>query len=360
MFFMNIFVLLFSSVYCEDLYNKATCYYEGENIKILTGEINKQIGYAWANWEDTINSTGTSYIVIETSNIASSTITSEKKIKCAGYVDGYLMQMRIWNRWLLQKDILNVPRNESFSNTWTDWMQDNIDYTRKQISENKDDPYWKSIGLVLSEFDGLVQGYNKAVEDNNVPNQAMTEMDFWILQSIGDIYDLQAIWEPKKERDPFSFMECSGLVTILPDYSDVFFGHDTWSDYRKMSNTVKEYIFNGIEEWNNKRMEVTTKIGALPSSEDFWITGNGLLILETTINNLNKTLQQEVRNSKNTLMTWIRNYHASWVSDSAKQWADEFLRENSGTYNNQYIIVDAKKITPKNKPTKDLMWGMYI
>lgn len=354
MFFVCIFAFLFNCVYCED---QATCYYEGENVKILKG-IDKTIGYAWASWDDKINSTGTSSIIIETTANVTSTITSAKKIFCAGYVDGYLMQYRIWNRWMLQKDILNVPRNDPFNKTWTEWMQANIDYTRDQIAKNKDDPYWKSIGLVLSEFDGLVKGYNQAVKDNDVPNQEMSEMDFWILQSIGDIYDLQAIWEPKKARDPFSFMECSGLVTMLPDYSEVFFGHDTWSDYRKMSNTVKEYIFNGINEWDNKRMEVTTKIGAIPSSEDFWITGNGLLILETTINNLNTTLQQEVKNSINTLMTWIRNYHASWVSDSAEQWANEFLKQNSGTYNNQYVIVDAKKITPKSKPTKDLIWGM--
>lgn len=358
MFLVNLLALFFARAYCEDIHNTATCYYENDDVKILPGEINKKIGYAWATWDDKINSTGTSHIVIETTSNVSSTITSAKKIFCAGVVDGYLMQYRIWNRWLLQKDILNVSRSEPFSKTWTDWMQDNIDYTRKQIRENQNDPYWKSIGLVMSEFDGLLKGYKEAVKDNQVPDQDMSEMDFWILQSIGDIYDLQAIWEPHKVRDPFAFMECSGLVTILPDYSDVFFGHDTWSDYRKMSNTVKEYIFNGIDEWDNKRMEVTTKIGALPSSEDFWITSNGLLIQETTINNLDKNLQKEVDKSKNKLMTWIRNYHASWVSNSGSQWADEFLKQNSGTYNNQYIIVDAKKISPKTKPTKDLIWGM--
>ena len=137
MFLVNLLALFFARAYCEDTHNTATCYYENDDVKILPGEINKKIGYAWATWDDKINSTGTSHIVIETTSNVSSTITSAKKIFCAGVVDGYLMQYRIWNRWLLQKDILNVSRSEPFSKIWTDWMQDNIDYTRKQ-SEGTD------------------------------------------------------------------------------------------------------------------------------------------------------------------------------------------------------------------------------
>lgn len=330
----------------------ATCYFENGQPKILH-VIDKSKGYAWASWDDMINSTGTSHITIETTTNDSLTTNSTEKLFCAGYVDGYLMQYRIWNRWLLQKDILGLPRDEEIPETWTNWFQGNIDYTFKQIEQNPNDPYWKSIGLVAAQFKGLQEGYMKAVNDKGV-QQEMSIMHFWILQSIGDIYDLKVLWDEK--RDPLNFMECTGLVTILDDYSEVFFGQDTWSDYRKMSNTVKEYIFKNIPEWNTTHVEVSTKIGALPSSEDFWVASSGLMILETTINNKNTTLQHEVDKSQTKLMTWLRNMHATFVAQTGEQWADEFLKENSGTYNNQYVIVDSKKLTPGVKPTKDLLW----
>ena len=337
--------LLFSSAFCANL-KYASCRGTGSNVEIIDNIDNSYA--AWATWDDALNENGTTHIIIETSKLES--FSSSEKLYCAGYVDGYLMSERIWNRWMLQKDILNITREENFPDTWTSWLQENIDYTRNQVKQNVNDSYWISVGLILNQFDGLHDGYNKAASSD----RQMSEMDFWILQSVGDIYDLELLWN-KEKADPLHFMECSGLVRLLDDYSDIYFSHDTWSDYRKMSNTVKEYNFD-IPQWTAHRMIVTTKIGAIPSSEDFWITDNGLLILETTFNNKNTTLQLEVKDSKTKLLTWIRNYHASWIANSGEEWADAFLRENSGTYNNQYVIVDAKVLVPKQKPTKDLIW----
>jgi hypothetical protein len=52
----------------------------------------------------------------------------------------------------------------------------------------------------------------------------------------------------------------------------------------------------------------------------------------------------------------MRTLVASWTADSASAWADIFLKQNSGTYNNQYVIVDAKKFTPGEVPKRDFVW----
>jgi hypothetical protein len=97
-------------------------------------------------------------------------------------------------------------------------------------------------------------------------------------------------------------------------------------------------------------------MGALHSSTDFWLTDRGLLILETTNPNFNNSLYQRV--TTESVLTWVRTLIASWTADSGSAWATEFLKENSGTYNNQYVIVDAKKFTPGETPSSDFVWSI--
>jgi hypothetical protein len=95
-------------------------------------------------------------------------------------------------------------------------------------------------------------------------------------------------------------------------------------------------------------------MGALPSSEDYWMTDRGLLILETTNNNFNTSLYDQI--TTHTLLTWVRTLHAAWTTDSSPDWASEFLIQNSGTYNNQYVVVDAKVFEPGRLPDRDFIW----
>jgi hypothetical protein len=52
----------------------------------------------------------------------------------------------------------------------------------------------------------------------------------------------------------------------------------------------------------------------------------------------------------------MRNIVANRLAKSGQTWADTFKRYNSGTYNNQWMIVDYKLFKPKGKlPTKGLL-----
>lgn len=323
----------------------ATCYLDGNGkaeIKLNTADPN---GVAWAVFNDTINELGYNHIVIKTNG----SYPSKEQMKCAGYIDGKLMQHRIYERFLLYKDIMKIPREQPISDVWSTWLLDNLQYMRDQISSNPNDTYWHDISLILDQFDGLVDGYLDSVPES----ERLSVSDLLVIQSVGDIYDLKAVWEPTEPRNPLWGLECSALVRLLPDYSDIYFGHDSWSDYRKMTNLIKEYHFD-VPERVAKKVVVSTKMGALPSSEDFWLTDRGLMIFETTNSNFNESLFDLIK--KETVLTWVRNLHAAWVADSSEEWADEFLKYNSGTYNNQYVIVDSKKFVPGERPTKDLIW----
>ena len=58
-------------------------------------------------------------------------------------------------------------------------------------------------------------------------------------------------------------------------------------------------------------------------------------------------------------MEQIRVVVANKLANSGKQWSQIFSKYNSGTYNNQWMVVDYKlfqKGTPQNLLKNDLLW----
>ena len=79
-------------------------------------------------------------------------------------------------------------------------------------------------------------------------------------------------------------------------------------------------------------------------------------IFETTNNILNFTIYKNV--SSKSLLYWVRVIVANRLAPSAEEWTKIFEKENSGTYNNQFVILDLNKIDLKKKsqlPEKTLM-----
>jgi hypothetical protein len=146
---------------------------------------------------------------------------------------------------------------------------------------------------------------------------------------------------------------CSGLVRVVPDFSDVFFSHDSWSDFRDLHGQLKEYHLP-IPQFTAKTIVMSTRIGKLASDDDFYITDQGLFVLETTINNFNDDLYKA--SNPHQLFTWLRAAHASWTATNGSNWTSTFALHNSGTYNNQYLVVDAKCFRRGEAPHDGFLW----
>lgn len=56
------------------------------------------------------------------------------------------------------------------------------------------------------------------------------------------------------------------------------------------------------------------------------------------------------------LLAWQRVRTANQLSDSGPDWYNIVSKHNSGTYNNQYMIIDGKKFSPKNALQKDTLF----
>ena len=321
---------------------------------------------AYAVYDDGISTTGWYKLHV----VGNEKSDSHDMMRCAGGVEGYISQKDIYNHFMLICDIKHFPRNaktdeERYSSQWLNFLKSNMRYLTQSIESYPEVTYWQSASLIFDQFMGLAEGYKQAAGNND----RMSVLDHWVLQSQGDLGDTSRALDrmPKGPSGPTSNSlldlpdgdpetlgdHCTGLIKITEDYSDIYVAHDAWSDYRDLHGALKEYTLP-IKEFKAKTISMSTRIGKLSSYDDFYLTDSGLMVIETTMSIFNLDLYEFVQ--PKSIYTWFRALLAMWTTDNGKDWTETFIKHNSGTYNNQYLIVDMKKFKRFEKPSKDLIW----
>lgn len=84
--------------------------------------------------------------------------------------------------------------------------------------------------------------------------------------------------------------------------------------------------------------------GELSSDDDFYLLDTGLTILQTTNRVFNRSLFLE--SVPETLPSWQRERSACWQATDGAQWATALAEHNSGTGNNQWMVVDLGRFAP--------------
>jgi len=125
-------------------------------------------------------------------------------------------------------------------------------------------------------------------------------------------------------------------------------GQSAWFTYGAMNRIYKHYNFP-TSSFPHK-VSFSSYPGSLVSQDDFYIMSSGLVMLQTTNGILNATLYDQV--TPNALLAWQRVKLANQLADSGKMWCETISNFNSGTYNNQYMIIDTNKFNP-GKPLED-------
>lgn len=328
-------------------------------------------GYAWARWDDGINTTGW-YTFHVQGREGGSDEEDAKMVRCAGALEGFLSHESIYNHFMLIMDMKSFSRAEPhYPDGWEEFMTDNMNFVEESIRAYQEVDYWKSVRLVYEQFLGLCDGYQLREDEVRAATgveRRMTKLDHWILQSQGDLGDsakvvgryTKGIAGPTRtaadarDCDPETLGDhCTGLIKLTKDFSDVYVAHDAWSSYLDLHGALKEYNLP-CRRYNAHRVTMSTRVGKLSSYDDFYIADSGLLVIETTMTVLNESLYDYVKAQN--LFTWLRAIHATWVAHNGSEWTETFIKHNSGTYNNQYLIVDSNKFVPFQKPTEDLLW----
>ena len=275
-----------------------------------------------------------------------------------GYLEGVLTYERIYNFYLtMVKYKFHSSESYSMPERTRQFLIENLSYMKYHSAElRKSDPYWDQVFNIYKQLEGMVDGYNSKVEKN----KQISSIDFQILAAMSDLDELN-YWNNPSAIPKFSEMtakeiedfvslstHCSSLIKLEPEYKDIWFGHNTWSGYNEMARMFKEYKFKtNINAEKSKTVAFSSYAGAISSTDDFFLMDNDLFVMETTNSIFNETLYSVL--TPKSLLTWIRVVLANRLSSNGEEWVENFARENSGTCNNQWQVLDLNKIDLENK-----------
>ena len=139
---------------------------------------------------------------------------------------------------------------------------------------------------------------------------------------------------------------CSVLVKRLPSSGELVVGHATWHDYRALGHRfVKLYSLPfSLPEGDivpGHTISMTSYPGSLYSLDDFYMISSGLVTTESTLFVYDKTLYQRNK-AEGSVWEPVRAMVANRLARIGSDWGGIFGRQNSGTYNNQWMVAAVK------------------
>ncbi|KAI8784535.1 phospholipase B-like 2 [Biomphalaria glabrata] len=323
---------------------------------------------AVASFDNSINQTGWAKLDVITTSGPNQKYTDFQQMYAAGFVEGHITRSLIGMHWIntvagfcqepLSHQCLQLKK----------FLEANLNWMKEQISAYGTREYfWHHINLYLLQATGLQDGYS------NYPGVLNTDIDvlgLYFFQVGGDMEDLGELFPSlSKVRSSvgqdnhwgFGRGHCSALLRLLPDFSDLYVAQDTWNDLPSMLRILKRYNFDlhllpsSKDSIPGNIMTFSSYPGVLSSGDDFYLISSGLLSQETTIGNSNPDLLKYI--TYTSVLESFRSMVANRLASSGKEWAFYFSQFNSGTYNNQWMIVDYNKFVPfEKKPTDGLFY----
>lgn len=226
------------------------------------------------------------------------------------------------------------------------------------------DIYWYQATLLLAMADGLYDGYTFS----GAP--ALSRSEIFLLNYMAEWGDILSVVNasgfPQSNFSNLSLAgvlaalvptsHCSASIKVTPTLSELYTAHTTWFEYRTMTRIFKHY---SLRFAHAKPMEVSfpSYPGALSSIDDFYSTPQ-FSVLETT-NPVFVPKNSSCVNASS-VPTWMRAVLANTLATSGSSWAELFVRDNSGVYNNQWLVVDYSIFTPGMPLPDGLLWCVEV
>ncbi|KAM9463854.1 putative phospholipase B-like 2 [Salvelinus alpinus] len=328
-----------------------------------TGQLSLEEGFrddfvASANFTDDIKNSGWTYLEVTTSGHYNDSIQAY----AAGAVEAAVTSQLIYKHWMntLMGYCGPFTFESGFCQRLKDYITSNLQWVRQQIEEHPHCPYWHQVRLALLQLKGLEDGYNDMLSFPRGPF-TLNPFGFLLFQMGGDLEDLEGALNKSSHSRTLGSGSCSALIKLLPGNKDLLVSHDTWNIYQAMLRILKKYQFAyRVSPTDSDMIPGGTQAfssypGSIFSGDDFYILSTGLVTLETTIGNSNPALWKFVQPT-GAVMEWLRNIVANRLATTGKAWAEIFSKHNSGTYNNQWMIVDYRHFTPGMTETKEQLF----
>ncbi|XP_018021360.1 putative phospholipase B-like 2 [Hyalella azteca] len=311
---------------------------------------------ARTNYSDETFTNGWAFLELETRPVASDSVQAYS----AGYLEAAASHAIIYNSWRNTMKGYCDWQGEEYCVKLREFVKINFKWMLSMIKKHSaDDPLWYQAGLVLRQLQGLMDGYAKHNTEGDIPSEDI----LWMNMS-GDLEDLEsALKQDNSSRVVRGDGHCSALVKLLPGNTDLFASHVTWNSLQSMLRMQKRYILpfqpekfkQGVARVPGHTAAFSSYPGILHSADDFYLLSSGLLSMETTIGNSNPALWSNIQ-PQGEIQEWIRVLVANRLAVDGKSWTKIFRRHNSGTYNNQWMVVDYKRFLPNKVVKPGTLW----
>ncbi|CAG5125464.1 unnamed protein product [Candidula unifasciata] len=313
---------------------------------------------AVASFDNTINATGWAKLDVSTQAGENGKYSDSQQIYAAGFVEGHITRSLMSMHWTnTLAGFCSEPVSWQCKQLQA-YLENNFKWMQQQITDNVPggSPYWYHVQLYLLQMAGLQDGYS------NYPGVLNTNIDVmgvYLWQVGGDLEDLNQLFpsekKPLNRKDPLftGTGHCSALIRLLPDFSDLYVAQDTWNDLPSMLRILKRYNFElhlaeGLDNLiAGNTMTFSSYPGSLSSGDDFYAISSGLVTQETTIGNSNSDLLVYIKYTS--VFEGIRTMVANRLAASGREWAQIVSQYNSGTYNNQWMVIDYHRFRPYSK-----------
>lgn len=317
---------------------------------------------SWGSYNDTLHEIGWGKL-----HIRSRSTTKDDNYGaffCGGVIEGYLTHTRISQYFtVFRNNTLTEYETTDWPSNLYDWMSDNIAYTRANVAKySQTDVWWRSVGYAVARFDGMLTAY-KAYK--TASERDINEVELWMCQSNADMDDINqflhrdaATGAMVRHDDQWhdNNHHCSALIRLPDDFSDVYVGHNTWSPLNDLNRMLKDYEFDVADnEISARRWTFSGFASLLYSIDDLWVMDTNIVVYETSLHTWNLTLY-DVYCRPQSVLNWIRVQVANMLASNGRSWTQHFARENSFTYNNQYMVIDYNKFVAGQRPESDLVW----
>ena len=336
-----LFLTFFSIIYCEfEAEEEARIRIDGKNEWKIERQPSEEYLYiATAYYSPGINESGWDFLSITTNN----QFSDELQAEAAGRLEASLTKDKIYTHYTNMLSTAGHLKNDT-----AQFFIRQEEFLLSKKDEYKSDSILYNAYLLYLQFKGLRDQYNKEADDD----KKIEDVEFNVMNSFGDVFDINS----KYNRPSFDEMDkeeiynyfalnnhCSAIFKLKYDLSDIFFGHNSWYYSNMMTKMFKEYNLNfNHDSIKTHNVMFSSYPGSIVSNDDFYFTSTGLVVIETTNANYNQSAFDLI--NEESLLCWQRVQISNRMSGSAKEWTETFAIYNSGTYNNQYMVLDTKKI----------------
>ncbi|XP_022780516.1 putative phospholipase B-like 2 isoform X1 [Stylophora pistillata] len=354
----SLLLLLVYAAYGDDEIYSATLENGGYSSKFLIQKGNYDDPVARGKLSGSIQKSGWEFFQVVTSG----DYQDNQQAFVVGMLEGHMTSHLIDMHW--QNTLADYcTEDPDFCFSLGQFLGENLSWMKFQIQNNPTDEYWHQVELVLEQLEGLKEGYKE--KKSKAEGAVIPDFGFLLMQVAGDLDGLEQAFGRKTQSKSFGSGSCSALVKLLPGNKDLLISHDTWGPYNTMLRLFKFYDFpfhrQSITGANLPAVVPGVKQcfssypGRLLSGDDFYMINSGLLVQETTIDNDNPALWKYVQ-PVGTVLEWIRNLVANRLATTAREWVEIFSKYNSGTYNNQWMVVNYKQFVPNEPLVPDTFW----